>query len=167
MMPYGDIDLGQPWLRWWLAAWWHQAITCTNADFPLTRNPLAFIPGFCLPEYKRYQSPSRVQSFTFKITAASGHNGLSKRFAAVCYYYLHKTGVCHTKFTQHCFMGQVFHKLMKNKCRKCLHVHRKRTYQTDKSNKSEICNFSFADILIQFIITTFYKMLPWSNKRVS
>ena len=33
MVPYGDIDLGQHWLRWWLASWWHQAITLTNADF--------------------------------------------------------------------------------------------------------------------------------------
>ena len=32
MMPYGDIDLGQQWLRWWLGAWRHQAITWTNVD---------------------------------------------------------------------------------------------------------------------------------------
>ena len=32
MMPYGDIDLGQHWLRKWLVAWWHQAITWTNVD---------------------------------------------------------------------------------------------------------------------------------------
>ena len=30
--PYGDIGLGQHWLRWWLVAWWHQAITWTNVD---------------------------------------------------------------------------------------------------------------------------------------
>ena len=29
---YGDIELGQHWLRLWLVAWWHQAITWTNAD---------------------------------------------------------------------------------------------------------------------------------------
>ena len=28
--PYGDI--GQHWLRQWLVAWWHQAITWTNID---------------------------------------------------------------------------------------------------------------------------------------
>ena len=33
VMPYGDIDLGQHWLRWWLVAWRHQAITWTNVDF--------------------------------------------------------------------------------------------------------------------------------------
>ena len=32
-MPYGDIDLGQHWLRWWLAAWRHHAITSTNVVF--------------------------------------------------------------------------------------------------------------------------------------
>ena len=30
--PYGDTDLGQLWLRYWLVAWWHQAITWTNVD---------------------------------------------------------------------------------------------------------------------------------------
>ena len=30
--PYGDSDLGQHWLRQWLVAWWHQAITWTNVD---------------------------------------------------------------------------------------------------------------------------------------
>ena len=32
VMPYGNIDLGQPWLRQWLVAWCHQAITSTNVD---------------------------------------------------------------------------------------------------------------------------------------
>ena len=30
--PNGDKDLDQHWLRQWLAAWRHQAITWTNAD---------------------------------------------------------------------------------------------------------------------------------------
>ena len=33
VMPYGDIDLGQHWLRLWLVAWQHQAITWTNVDW--------------------------------------------------------------------------------------------------------------------------------------
>ena len=33
MMPYGDRDVGQHWLRWWLVAWQHQAITWTNVDW--------------------------------------------------------------------------------------------------------------------------------------
>ena len=36
--PFGDIDLGQHWLRQWLAAWWHQAITWTNADLSSVRS---------------------------------------------------------------------------------------------------------------------------------
>ena len=31
-MPYGDKDVGQRWLRQWLGALWHQAITWTNVD---------------------------------------------------------------------------------------------------------------------------------------
>ena len=30
---YGVIDLGQHWFRWWLVAWWCQAITWTNVDW--------------------------------------------------------------------------------------------------------------------------------------
>ena len=37
VMPYGDRDLGQHWLRWWLAAWWDQAITWTNVDLSTVR----------------------------------------------------------------------------------------------------------------------------------
>ena len=32
VMPYGDIDLGQHWLRHWLVAWQHQTITWTSID---------------------------------------------------------------------------------------------------------------------------------------
>ena len=31
--PYGDIDLGQHWLRKWLVAWRHQAINWTNVGW--------------------------------------------------------------------------------------------------------------------------------------
>ena len=33
----GIIELGKHWLRQWLAAWWHQAITWTNVDFDMSR----------------------------------------------------------------------------------------------------------------------------------
>ena len=39
VMPNGDIELGQHWLRYWLVAWRHQAITWTKVD--LSSN------GFC------------------------------------------------------------------------------------------------------------------------
>ena len=32
VMPYGTIDLNQHRLRYWLVAWWHQAITWTSVD---------------------------------------------------------------------------------------------------------------------------------------
>ena len=36
--PYGGRDLGQHWLRKWLVAWRHQAITWTNVDLPSVRS---------------------------------------------------------------------------------------------------------------------------------
>ena len=38
LWPYDDIGLGQHWLRQWLVAWWHQAITCTNVDLSSVRS---------------------------------------------------------------------------------------------------------------------------------
>ena len=35
--PYGDRDLGQHWLRYWLVAWRHQAITWANVDLSSVR----------------------------------------------------------------------------------------------------------------------------------
>ena len=35
---YGDINLGQHWLREWLVAWWHQAITWTNVHLSSIRS---------------------------------------------------------------------------------------------------------------------------------
>ena len=36
--PYGNINLGQLWLRQWLVAWRHQAITWTNIDLSSVRS---------------------------------------------------------------------------------------------------------------------------------
>ena len=33
MIPYGDRDVGQHWLRQWLVAWRHQAITWNNVEW--------------------------------------------------------------------------------------------------------------------------------------
>ena len=46
---HGVMDLGQHWLRYWLVAWWHQAITWTNVDL----SSVAFIWG---QFHKRYLS---------------------------------------------------------------------------------------------------------------
>ena len=54
IMPYGFIEVGQHWPRYWLAAWQYQAITWTNADLSgasndvhlmeISRDALAFNP---------------------------------------------------------------------------------------------------------------------------
>ena len=36
--PYGDRDMDQHWLRQWLVAWQHQAITWTNIDLSSVRS---------------------------------------------------------------------------------------------------------------------------------
>ena len=41
--PYGDIELGQHWLRLWLDAWQHQAITWTNVDLSSVRSTQIFL----------------------------------------------------------------------------------------------------------------------------
>ena len=38
MTPFDDIDMGQHWIRWWLVAWQHQAITWTNVDLSSVRS---------------------------------------------------------------------------------------------------------------------------------
>ena len=38
MTSYGDTDLGQHWLRQWLVAWRHQAITWTSFDLSSVRS---------------------------------------------------------------------------------------------------------------------------------
>ena len=37
-LPYGNINLGQHWLLYWLVAWWHQAITWTYVDLSSARS---------------------------------------------------------------------------------------------------------------------------------
>ena len=36
--PYGDIDLGQHWFRYWLVAWWHRTVTWTNVALSSVRS---------------------------------------------------------------------------------------------------------------------------------
>ena len=52
--PYGDIELGQHWLRQWLVAWRHQAITWTNVDLSV-RSP-SINPRALSSMIWRYQS---------------------------------------------------------------------------------------------------------------
>ena len=48
--PYGDMYLGSYWLRYWLVAWRHQAITWTNID--LSSMVFCYLPQF-LRKYPR------------------------------------------------------------------------------------------------------------------
>ena len=38
VMPYGNIDLGQHWLRQWPVTWWSKTIIRTNADLSSVRS---------------------------------------------------------------------------------------------------------------------------------
>ena len=53
-MSYGDRE--QNWLWSWLVAWWHQAITWTNADFLSVR--YSGIRKMAIEFYKEYFSQS-------------------------------------------------------------------------------------------------------------
>ena len=35
--PYGDIDLGQHWFRYWLVAWWHRTVAWTTVALSSVR----------------------------------------------------------------------------------------------------------------------------------
>ena len=48
VMPYGGKDQGQHWFRWWLIAWWHQAITWTNIDWTSLRSSDVYLRAISL-----------------------------------------------------------------------------------------------------------------------
>ena len=71
LISYGDIDLGQHWLRKWLIAWWYQAITWINVEFLLGR-----IYGIQLGAISQWVSKllfciCEFQNCTFKITTTT------------------------------------------------------------------------------------------------
>ena len=76
-MPYEVMELSQHWFRWWLGAWWHQAITWTNVDLslvgfcawkycllyigmPLSANIPLDLVSFLLTPYNPYNSPMKA-----------------------------------------------------------------------------------------------------------
>ena len=58
--PHGDIKLCQHWLREWLVAWWHEAITWTNAD-------ISSVSSISNHHFTRYISATKYQ-INLKIT---------------------------------------------------------------------------------------------------
>ena len=63
MTQYGDIDLGQHWLRQWIVAWRHQAITWPNIDLSSVRS--SYIHMMAISQ--EIHQPSIIQ-FSAKIT---------------------------------------------------------------------------------------------------
>ena len=61
--PYGVRDLGQHWLRQWLVAWRHQAITWTNIDLSSVRSS-----GIHLRAISREMPQPPFTTFSLKIT---------------------------------------------------------------------------------------------------
>ena len=53
VMPYGVTELGQHWLRWWLVAWQHQAITWTNVDLSSVRSLGIHLRALSLDDVKK------------------------------------------------------------------------------------------------------------------
>ena len=101
---YGDRDLGQHWLRWWLVAWRHQAITWTNMDLSSAKSsdilPMATLQeipqpsitkcGFKMSSLKFNSNPPRANGLTS--TSLAIHH-----LCCVClvWEYIHIFGLTH------------------------------------------------------------------------
>ena len=67
--PYGNRELGQQWLRWWLVAWRHQAITSTNVDLSSVRSC-----GFHVRAISQEMTQSSITKTCLKITCLKFHS---------------------------------------------------------------------------------------------
>ena len=72
LLPYGNIDLGQHWLRWWLVAWQPQAITWTNVDLLSVRSN-----DIHLRTISQEISQLPITEISFKITYLKFRSNLS------------------------------------------------------------------------------------------
>ena len=83
--PYGDMNLGQHWSRYWLAAWRHQVITWTNVDIPLRFSGVHIIISHVLINlirnswyyYIRLDSGNVFRQYTLKLLHLPGANVLT------------------------------------------------------------------------------------------
>ena len=66
VMPYGEINLSQHWLRQWLVAWWHHAITYPMLTYH-QYGPVAFTGGQFLQKCPWYQSLNCIWKSSFQI----------------------------------------------------------------------------------------------------
>ena len=69
--PYGDTELGQHWLRQWLGAWRHQAITWTNVDLSWVRCNGIHLRALSLDDVK-----IPINKIRLKIAVLKWHPGL-------------------------------------------------------------------------------------------
>ena len=115
MIPHGDIDLGQHWLRYWLVVWWHQAITWTNIDENLWYSPVSNSPAQWMT--KRLFSAANLALAGFPLTNALGESMPSRHLnmfnlrlydAATIQYsqlkfgHMHHCGMDYKYFSPHC-----------------------------------------------------------------
>ena len=69
--PYGNMELGQHWLRLWLVAWRHQAITWTNVDLSSVMSLGIHLRALSLDNVKKPINKTRL-----KIAPLKWHPGL-------------------------------------------------------------------------------------------
>ena len=91
VMPYGDIDLGQHWLRWWLVAWRQQAITWINVDLSSVRSSNILlmtisqeIPQPSVTRFMVHCRPAITQSMFSKILVTDTHSSIVCARYAFC-----------------------------------------------------------------------------------
>ena len=70
LAPSGTKELGQHWFRWWLVAWWHQAIIWTNVDISSVKFWGIHFKTISL-QCLWYQSVECVAKFRIKIVVIS------------------------------------------------------------------------------------------------
>ena len=73
VIPYGDIELGQHWPRWWLVDWRHHAITWTNVDLPSVQSS-----DINLGAISQGKPQTLIAKFSLKITHLKFHSNLPK-----------------------------------------------------------------------------------------
>ena len=60
-MSYGDMELGQHWLRLWLVAWRHQAVTWTNVDLSFVMSNDIHLDPLSLEDLKKPINKTRLE----------------------------------------------------------------------------------------------------------
>ena len=91
--PYGDIGLGQLWLRQWFVAWRHQAINWTNVDLSSVRRRDIHLTAVS----QRIPQPS-ICNMSLKITYLNFLSNQIGQWATLHFYTILKFCGCTMKF---------------------------------------------------------------------